>query len=57
MKKKAIKPTHCQFNISRQVCNLIPEHGFSEMVEPVPENLKVVDNLDPKHLRRSDANF
>jgi hypothetical protein len=26
MKNKTIKPTRCQFNILRQICNLIPEH-------------------------------
>ena len=31
MKKRTIKPTRCQFNILRQICNLIPEHTVSKI--------------------------
>ena len=31
MKKKTIKPTRSQFNILRQICNLIPEHKVSKI--------------------------
>src|SRR3974390_1557935 len=30
-KHKAIKPTHCKFNIFRQICNLIPPHTVSKL--------------------------
>jgi hypothetical protein len=31
MKKKSIKPTRSQFNILRQICNLIPQHTVSKI--------------------------
>jgi len=31
MKNKSIKPTRSQFNILRQICNLIPEHEVSKI--------------------------
>ncbi len=31
MKNKNTKPTRCQFNILRQICNLIPEHEVSKI--------------------------
>lgn len=31
MKKKTNKPTRSRFNILRQICNLIPEHGVSKI--------------------------
>src|SRR6266446_6866756 len=32
MKYTTIKPTRCRFNILRQICNLIPEHGVAKIV-------------------------
>src|SRR5271155_427573 len=31
MKNKKIKPTRSQFNVLRQICNLIPEHEVSKI--------------------------
>src|SRR5215471_7700584 len=31
MKNKQIKPTRSQFNICRQICNLIPQHTVSKL--------------------------